>query len=108
MAGHSCGSPPPIAAITHSLASRGTSASRRCTRSATTTKCGRTIRWTLGAYGSFNPPGVITGLGALLEESVGPIHFAGADFSPTWSGYMDGAIGSGEQAAKAVAHQLSR
>jgi len=62
--------------------------------------------WTLGAYGSFNPPGVITGLGALIEESVGPIHFAGADFSPTWSGYMDGAIGSGENAADAVTRRL--
>lgn len=63
-------------------------------------------RYTLGAYGTFNPPGVITGLGPLVHDSTGRIHFAGGDNSPTWPGYMDGAIGSGEQAAKAVLSQL--
>jgi monoamine oxidase len=56
-------------------------------------------QYTLGAYGTFNPPGVLTGLGRLVDHHVGPIHFAGADSSPTWPGYMDGAIGSGEAAA---------
>jgi len=63
-------------------------------------------RFTLGAYGTFNPTGVITGLGPLVHDSTGRIHFAGGDNSPTWPGYMDGAIGSGEQAAKAALSQL--
>jgi monoamine oxidase len=70
-------------------------------------KAWATDQWTLGAYGTFNPPGVLTGVAALLEGSVGPIHFAGADFSPSWPGYMDGAIGSGEAAAAAVGRHLS-
>ena len=55
-----------------------------------------------GAYGSFNPPGVITSLAASVSEPVGNIHFAGADYSTEWPGYMEGAIRSGAAAAKAV------
>ena len=59
--------------------------------------------WTLGAYGSYNPPGVLTSLGAATHAAVvGPLHFAGSDLSPQWTGYMDGAIRNGEEAAKAV------
>jgi monoamine oxidase len=63
-------------------------------------------RWAEGAYGSFNPPGVLTGLGPLLPDDLGGIAFAGADFSATWPGYMDGAIGSGHAAAEAVISSL--
>lgn len=63
-------------------------------------------RYTLGAYGTFSPPGVLTGLGRLVDHRVGPIHFAGADNSPSWPGYMDGAIGSGEAAAHAALQVL--
>lgn len=62
--------------------------------------------YTLGAYGSFNPPGVITSLGAAVREPVGNIHFAGADYSPQWPGYMEGAIRSGTAAAKRVLAEL--
>jgi monoamine oxidase len=55
-----------------------------------------------GAYGSFNPPGVITSMGESVSGPVGNIHFAGADYSPSWPGYMEGAIRSGEAAAGAV------
>jgi monoamine oxidase len=58
--------------------------------------------YTLGAYGTFNPPGVLTSLGAATHGPVGNLHFAGADFSPSWPGYMDGAIRSGEAAATEV------
>jgi monoamine oxidase len=61
-------------------------------------------QYTLGAYGTFSPPGVLTGLGRLVDHHVGPIFFAGADNSPTWPGYMDGAIGSGEAAGHAALH----
>jgi monoamine oxidase len=58
--------------------------------------------YTRGAYGSFNPPGVLTSLGAAVAGPAGRLHFAGADFSPQWPGYMDGAIRSGEHAAAEV------
>jgi monoamine oxidase len=63
-------------------------------------------RYTLGAYGTFNPPGVLTGLGRLVDHSTGHLHFAGADNSGSWPGYMDGAIGSGEHAAREVLKSL--
>jgi monoamine oxidase len=62
--------------------------------------------YTRGAYGSFNPPGVLTSLHDPLSEPVGSLYYASADASPTWPGYMDGAIGSGEAAAKAVLASL--
>jgi monoamine oxidase len=52
-----------------------------------------------GAYGSFNPPGVLTSMGAAVNGPVGNIRFAGADYSPEWPGYMEGAIRSGDAAA---------
>lgn len=55
--------------------------------------------YTRGAYGSFNPPGVLTSFRDVADRPLGPLHFAGADLSPLWPGYMDGAIRSGERAA---------
>ena len=65
-----------------------------------------TERYTRGAYGSYNPPGVLTSFGAAAESRVGPVHFAGADYSAEWPGYMDGAIRSGEQVARRVLAEL--
>ena len=56
--------------------------------------------YTRGAYGSFNPPGVLTSLRDSASQPVGLLHFAGADMSAQWAGYMDGAIRSGESAAR--------
>jgi monoamine oxidase len=61
-----------------------------------------TEAFTLGAYGSFNPPGVLTSLGAAVQGPAGNVHFAGADYSPEWPGYMEGAIRSGAAAAAEV------
>jgi len=52
------------------------------------------------------PPGVCTAFGAALAEPVGPIHWAGTETSPVWSGYMDGALRSGERAASEVLDAL--
>src|SRR5256886_5089243 len=58
--------------------------------------------FTLGAYGSFNPPGVLTSLGESVDGPTGNLWFAGADYSPEWPGYMEGAIRSGAAAAQRV------
>jgi monoamine oxidase len=62
--------------------------------------------FTRGAYGSYNPPGVLTSLFDAAAGPVGSLHFAGADTSPLWPGYMDGAIRSGERAAREVLSRL--
>jgi monoamine oxidase len=55
-----------------------------------------------GCYGGFMPPGAWLAAGRALRAPVGPIHWAGAETAVVWNGYMDGAIGSGEDAARDV------
>lgn len=45
------------------------------------------------------PAGVITDYGRALRAPIGRIHWAGAETSDYWNGYMDGAVRSGERAA---------
>ena len=59
-------------------------------------------QFTRGAYGSYNPPGVLTSLHDPLAEPVGGLHYASSDDSGLWPGYMDGAIRSGRAAAARV------
>jgi monoamine oxidase len=47
-------------------------------------------------------PGTLTGLGPLLKEPVGPLHWAGTDTATEWNGYMEGAIQAGERASAEV------
>jgi monoamine oxidase len=58
--------------------------------------------WTRGGYGAHLAPGTWTQFGPALREPVGRIHWAGAETATAWSGYMDGAISSGERAASEV------
>ncbi len=62
--------------------------------------------FTRGAYGSFNPPGVLTSLHDPIAQPTGLIHFASSDASAIWPGYMDGAIRSGTAAALDVLAEL--
>ena len=62
--------------------------------------------WTRGCYGSNFPPGAWTKYGWAVREPVGRIHWAGAETSPVWMNYMDGAVRSGERAAAEVLHVL--
>ncbi|MBS1837066.1 MAG: flavin monoamine oxidase family protein [Actinobacteria bacterium] len=55
-----------------------------------------------GCYGAHFTPGVWTGFGQALRAPIGPIHWAGAECAPVWNGYMEGAVRSGEQAAREV------
>ena len=56
-----------------------------------------------GCYGAHFTPGVWTSYGHALRAPVGRIHWAGAECSPVWNGYMEGAVRSGEATADAVA-----
>jgi monoamine oxidase len=58
--------------------------------------------WSRGCYGGFLTPGAWTDYGRAIREPIGPIHWAGAETALVWNGYMDGAIGSGQEAAAAV------
>ncbi|HEX7717668.1 MAG TPA: flavin monoamine oxidase family protein, partial [Marmoricola sp.] len=61
---------------------------------------------TRGCYGAHFTPGVWTAYGPALREPIGRIHWAGAECSPVWNGYMEGAVRSGEDAARAVLAEL--
>ena len=58
--------------------------------------------WTRGCYGAFMPPGAWTDHGAALRAPIGPLHWAGTETATAWSGYMDGAVSSGERVAAEV------
>jgi monoamine oxidase len=64
--------------------------------------------WTRGCYGCYMPPGAWTVYGPHLRAPIGPIHWAGAETATVWSGYMDGAVRSGDSAADAVSASLAR
>jgi monoamine oxidase len=50
-----------------------------------------------------NPaPGMWTTLGPWLRKPFGRIHWAGTETSSVWNGYMEGAVHSGQRAAKEV------
>lgn len=58
--------------------------------------------WSRGCYGAFMGPGTLTTLGRSLRAPFGRVHWAGTETSPVWSGYVEGAIRSGEGAAAQV------
>lgn len=58
--------------------------------------------WTRGCYAGFLGPGTWTQYGPALRAPVGKIHWAGTETALIWNGYIDGAIRSGEDAARDV------
>ena len=60
--------------------------------------------WVLGSYACFRP-GDWAGLGGVMGESVGGLHFAGEHCSVESQGFMEGGCESGELAAQAVLAQ---
>jgi monoamine oxidase len=52
--------------------------------------------------GTLFGPNVWTRYGHALREPIGPVHWAGTGPATIWSGYMDGAVRSGEHAAAEV------
>ncbi|MEU0538443.1 flavin monoamine oxidase family protein [Nocardia sp. NPDC005978] len=65
-------------------------------------------QYTGGCFGAFTGPSTLTRFGTALRTPVGPLHWAGAETSRTSVGYMDGAIESGQRAAREVSELLAR
>ncbi len=63
-------------------------------------------QWTRGCYAGYLPPGVWSDYGSALRAPVGRIHWAGTETSEVFTGYMDGAVRSGERAAVEVLQAL--
>ena len=61
---------------------------------------------TRGCYAGFFGPGVLTSLGFGLRRPCGRIHWAGTETATVWTGYMDGAVQSGQRAAGEVLADL--
>lgn len=64
-------------------------------------------RWDLEEFSKGGPvaialPKILTRDGKALRERFGGIHFAGTETSEFWTGYMEGAIRSGERVAKEI------
>lgn len=62
--------------------------------------------WTRGCYVGYMPPGVWSDYGSALRAPVGRIHWAGTETSEVFNGYMDGAVRSGERAAREISAKL--
>jgi len=65
-------------------------------------RCWAEEEFTRGCYGCAMTTGAWTSYGPALRAPIGRIHWAGAETATRWSGYMDGAIRSGDDAAAAV------
>jgi monoamine oxidase len=62
--------------------------------------------WSGGGPVGIAPSGVLTEFGQALAQPTGLIHWAGTETSDYWTGYMDGAVRSGEVAAREVLREL--
>ena len=51
-------------------------------------------------------PGFFLDHGTALQGPVGRVHWAGTETAKAWNGYMDGAVESGQRAAKGVLSAL--
>jgi monoamine oxidase len=58
--------------------------------------------WAQGGYCGYFGPNLWTKYGETLREPCGRIHWAGTETSSVWNGYMEGALRSGERAAKEI------
>jgi monoamine oxidase len=63
-------------------------------------------RWSTGGPTAIHAPGSLVAYGSAIRQPFGRVHWAGTETSTYWSGYMDGAVRSGERAAREVAERL--
>ena len=62
----------------------------------------RSEKWTRGCPTAIPSPGILSRYGDTLRAPIGPVHFAGSETADYWQGYMDGAVRSGERAAREI------
>jgi monoamine oxidase len=65
-----------------------------------------TEQWSRGCPVGIAGPGTLLAYGDQLRQPFGAIHWAGTETSTYWNGYMDGAVRSGERAAREVLDEL--
>lgn len=63
-------------------------------------KCWADEEYTRGCYVGNPTPGTWTDFGEALRQPIGRIHWAGTETATEWNGYFDGAVQSGERAAR--------
>jgi monoamine oxidase len=63
--------------------------------------------FTRGGPTAITPPGLLSSLGSWRDRAFGRVHWAGAEHSDYWNGYMDGAVRSGKDAAHAVIEEAA-
>jgi monoamine oxidase len=63
-------------------------------------------QWTRGCPVAVPGPGILVAYGHTLRKPAGRIHWAGTETSTYWNGYMDGAVRSGERAAREILDEL--
>jgi monoamine oxidase len=63
-------------------------------------------RWTGGAFTAFMQSGTWTGYGQALRAPAGLIEWAGTEVADRWSGYFDGAVRAGQDAADRTLRKL--
>jgi len=59
-------------------------------------------QWALGGYSAVSAPGALGDLSESPWQPSGGIHWAGTEVATEWAGYFEGAIRSGENAAREV------
>ena len=62
--------------------------------------------WSGGCYTGIMGPHTLSTMGRYLRVPTGNIHWAGTETSDEWNGYIEGAIRSGERAAKEILDAL--
>jgi monoamine oxidase len=62
--------------------------------------------WSRGCPVAVMAPGALTTGGTTLRQPVGRVHFAGTETAVEWTGYLEGALESGERAAREVVRGL--
>ena len=67
-----------------------------------------TEEWTRGCPVAHAGPNVLSRHGSWIRRPTGLVHWAGTETASYWQGYMDGAVRSGERAAKEVVRALAR
>lgn len=63
--------------------------------------------WSQGCYVGYTTPGTLTSIGHALRAPCGRVHWAGTETAVRWTGYLDGALESGERVAAEVAAALA-